>query len=145
MAASALALHLFIYWIKVNSQTVCHTTTVVLMLAVAGAESFGTNILYHLAYIMYRCYHLKSEISKKRSQFLFRRYTGYAAFTLVLLFFVYNWGLEMLNTQSWQVVTVVFEILLTAHQYFSSSLPLLTNFFKSRCSQLILSITTSSI
>ena len=43
---------------------------------------------------MYRCYHLKSEISKKRSQFLFRCFTAYAAFTLILLFFVtiaYDW------------------------------------------------------
>ena len=55
---------------------------------------FATDILYHSAYIMYCCYHLKSKISKKRSEYLFRRYTGYAGFTLILLFFVtiaYDW------------------------------------------------------
>ena len=88
------ALQMMHYWIKVNSQTICHTTTIIIALAIADVELFGTNILCHLAYLMYRCYHLKSEISKKRSQFLFRRYTGYAAFTLILLFFVtiaYDW------------------------------------------------------
>ena len=57
-------------------------------------EIFATNLLSYLAYLMYRCYHLKSEISKKISQFLLRCYTAYAGFTLVLLFFVtiaYDW------------------------------------------------------
>ena len=93
-SGNALTLHLFTYWIKVNSQAICHIITIILTLAITGTESFGTNILCHLAYLMYRCYHLKSEISKKRSQFLFRHYTGYAAFILILLFFVtiaYDW------------------------------------------------------
>ena len=82
------------YWITVNSQTICHTATIMTTFGVSGAEVFATNILTHSAYIMYRCYHLRSGISKKRSNYLFRRYTGYAAFTLVLLFFVtiaYDW------------------------------------------------------
>ena len=82
------------YWITVNSQTICHTATVITTFGVSGAEVFATNILTHSAYIMYHCYHLKSGISKKRSNYLFRRYTGYAAFALVLLFFVtiaYDW------------------------------------------------------
>ena len=37
---------------------------------------------------MYRCYKLKSGISTKRKQFLFRCYTSYAFVTLVLLFFL---------------------------------------------------------
>ena len=57
-------------------------------------ELFATVILSHLAYIMYRCYHLRSSISKKRSEYLFKCYTAYAGFTLILLFFVtiaYDW------------------------------------------------------
>ena len=57
-----------------------------------------TNILYHSAYIMYRCYHMKSAMSKKRSEYLFRCYTAYAGFTLILLFFVtiaYDWRTGM--------------------------------------------------
>ena len=93
-SGSILALLLMHYWTKVNSQTICHTTTIIFTLAVADVEVLGTNILYHLVFIRYRCYHLKSEICKRRSQFLFRRYTGYAAFILILLFFVtiaYDW------------------------------------------------------
>ena len=40
--------------------------------------------LHHVSLL----YHLRSEISKKRSNYLFRRYTGYAAFTLMLFLFV---------------------------------------------------------
>ena len=43
---------------------------------------------------MYCCYHLKSQLSKKRSEYLLRCYTSYIGFTLILLFFVtiaYNW------------------------------------------------------
>ena len=93
-SGGALALNLMFYWIKVNSQRICHTTTVILTLAIAGVELFGTNILSYLAYLMYRCYHLKSEIPKKRSRFLFKCFTAYAAFTLILLFFAtiaYDW------------------------------------------------------
>ena len=60
----------------------------------ASSEIFGTNLLSYLAYLTYNCYHLKSEISKKTSQFLLRCYTGYAVFALTLLFFVtiaYDW------------------------------------------------------
>ena len=82
-----IAFHSMTHWINVNSQTICHTATIILILAIAGVELFGTNILSYLAYLMYRCYHLKSEIPKKRSQFLFRCFTAYATFTLILLFF----------------------------------------------------------
>ena len=90
----ALAIQLMHYLIVVNSQAICHATAIIFALAYSGSEMFTTNILYHLAYIMYRCYHLKSEISKKRSEYLFRHYTGYAGFTLILIFFVtiaYDW------------------------------------------------------
>ena len=43
---------------------------------------------------MYRCYNLKSEISRRRSQFLFRCYLTYVFVALILLFFVtitYDW------------------------------------------------------
>ena len=68
------------------------------MLTLSGGELFATNILYHSAYLMYRCYHLRSTISKKRSKYLFRCYISYAGYTLVLLFFVtiaYDWRTGM--------------------------------------------------
>ena len=43
---------------------------------------------------MYRCYHLKSEISDKNKQFIFRCYIAYVLITLILLLFLitaYNW------------------------------------------------------
>ena len=89
-----MALVIMHYWITVNSQAICHTATIIFTLSSAGTASFATSILTHAAYLIYRCYHLKSEISKKRSKFLFRCYTGYAAFILILLFFVtiaYDW------------------------------------------------------
>ena len=93
-STSTIALQLMHYWITANSQIICHTTTIITSLAFPATESYATNILTHSAYLMYRCYHLKSRISKKTSQFLYRCYTTYAAFTLVLLFFViiaYDW------------------------------------------------------
>ena len=68
------------YWITVHSQTVCHIATIAFILTLAGEEVFTTNILYHSAYIMYRCYHVKSAMSKKRSEYLFRRYIAYAGY-----------------------------------------------------------------
>ena len=91
---STITVALMHYFIAVNSQAICHAAIVTITLTYTGSEVFATTILYHLAYVMYRCYHLKSEISKKRSEYLFRRYAGYAAFTLTLLFFVtiaYDW------------------------------------------------------
>ena len=91
---SVTALDLMHFLIAVNSQTTCHIITIIFALTFAGNELFATNILTHCAYLMYHCYHLKSEISKKRSKFLFRYYTAFAAFTLILLFFVtiaYDW------------------------------------------------------
>ena len=47
---------------------------------------------------MYRCYHLKSKVSKKTLGFLFRCYTTYAGCTLILIFFVtiaYDWRTGM--------------------------------------------------
>ena len=89
-----MALVIMHYWIMVNSQAICHAATIIFTLSSAGTALFATNISTHVAYLMYRCYHLKSEISKKRSNFLFRYYTAFAAFTLILLFFVtiaYDW------------------------------------------------------
>ena len=86
------------HWITVNSQTVCHIATITLMLTLSGKVVFATNILYHSAYIMYRCYHLKSSMSKKRSEYLFRRHIAYAGFTLILVLFVtiaYDWRTGM--------------------------------------------------
>ena len=94
MSLSVLALLLMYQLIIVNSQAVCHTVMIIFIIGSASYEVFATNILTHLAYMMYRCYKLKSGISDKRSQFLFRCYLGYALFTLVLLFFIvisYDW------------------------------------------------------
>ena len=75
-------------WITVNSQTICHATMIALMITYASTEVFATNILTHLAYTMYRCYNLKSRISKKRSKYLLKCYMLYASITLVLVFFI---------------------------------------------------------
>ena len=81
-------------WIIVNLQIICHTVVIYVLLSTTGMESFATTILTHLAYTMYRCYHLKSEISDKNKKMLFRCYSAYALITLILLFFViitYDW------------------------------------------------------
>ena len=95
MATSAMTLLLLHCIIKVNSQMICHTAMITFIIAAATYEVFAANILTHLAYTMYRCYKLKSEISTKRKQFLFRCYISYAFVTLVLLFFLvitYDWS-----------------------------------------------------
>ena len=82
------------HYITVDSQTICYAIILTCRLTFTSSEIFATNLLSFLAYLTYRCYHLKSEISKKTSQFLLRCYTGYAVFALVLLFFVtiaYDW------------------------------------------------------
>ena len=89
-----LSLQLMHYWITVNSQIICHIATIMFVSSFPCVESFATNILTHSACLMYRCYHLRSEISKKRSNCLLRCYTAYAANTLALVFFVtiaYDW------------------------------------------------------
>ena len=53
------------YWIIVNSQIICHTAMICFMMSYTGKELFATIILTHLAYLMYRCYWLKSEMSSK--------------------------------------------------------------------------------
>ena len=85
VAIALLSMH---FWIVVNSQAVCYTATIAAIILITGGELFAANILYHLTYIMYRCYHMKSELSKNRSEYLFRRYIGSACFTLILFFFV---------------------------------------------------------
>ena len=94
LCADMIALLLMHHWIIVNSEKKCYTAMVTFMITSTSIELFATDILTHLAYIMYRCYNLKSEISKKRSQFLFRCYLAYAFIALVLFFFViitYDW------------------------------------------------------
>ena len=91
---SIILLMLMHYWIRVNSQIICHTAMIFITMSFTGAELFATTILTHLAYLMYRCYWLKSEISSKNNRFLFRCYVAYAQITLVLLFFLtiaYDW------------------------------------------------------
>ena len=81
-------------WIIVNSQKICYTLIILFMISSTGVELFATTILTHLAYCMYRCYHLKSEISDKNKQFIFRCYIAYVLITLILLLFLitaYDW------------------------------------------------------
>ena len=68
-STDVMALLVMHYWITVNSQMICHTATVMFTLTYAGAQIFATCILTHLAYLMYRCYHLMSEMSKKNQVF----------------------------------------------------------------------------
>ena len=94
VTASAMTLMLMNYLITVNSQIICHTVMMSFMVSAAMHEVFSANILTHLAYIMYRCSELKSRMSAKKKQFLFRCYFSYGFITLVLLFFamiVYDW------------------------------------------------------
>ena len=72
------------YFMTVNSQIICHTIMVIYVMAFMGTEVFATDMLTHLAYIMYRCRNLKSEISTKQSYFLFKWYATYAFGTLLL-------------------------------------------------------------
>ena len=93
-SCSVIALSLMHHWIIVNSQTICHTAMIFYMITTAGISLYATTILTHLAYAMYRCYHLKSEISDKNEKLIFRCYSAYAIITLILLFFViitYDW------------------------------------------------------
>ena len=94
MYADVFALLLMHHWINVKSEIICYTAMMIFIITYTSIELFSTNMLTHVAYIMYRCYNLKAEISKRRSQFLFRCYLAYALITLVLLFFVtiaYDW------------------------------------------------------
>ena len=85
------------YWIIVNSQIICHSVMISFMMSDTGSELFATTLLSHLAYLMYRSYWLKPEISDKNKQLLFKYYVAYAFITLVLLFFLtitYDWRTE---------------------------------------------------
>ena len=95
-SCSVITLSLMHHWIIVNSQIICHTVMIFYMITTAGISLYATTILTHLAYAMYRCYHLKSEISDKNEKLLFRCYSAYAFITLVLFFRIiaYDWRTE---------------------------------------------------
>ena len=77
------------FWIAVNSQTIYYTAIMAASITITGSELFAVNILYHSAYLMYRCYLLKPEISKQRSEYF------YSDVTLALLdLFSYVTGFE---------------------------------------------------
>ena len=80
--------------IVINSQMICYTLIILFMISSTAVELFATTILTHLAYCMYRCYHLKSEISDKNVRLIFRCYIAYVLITLILLLFLitaYDW------------------------------------------------------
>ena len=94
MVTFVFSLLLMHHMIVVNSQMICHTTMICFIMGSGMYEVFATNILTHLAYTMYRCYNLKSELSDKASRFLFRCYLAYVLITLVLLLshvIIYDW------------------------------------------------------
>ena len=94
ICGAVLVLALMHYWVAVNSHRICHTVTIAFIIGHIGSASFGTIIQSYLAYVMYRCYHLKSKMSKKTSGFLFRCYAAYANTALILMLFVviaYDW------------------------------------------------------
>ena len=94
ISGSNAALSIMHRLILVNSQMICHTTIVIGLLAYIWIEVSATNMLTHLAYVMYRCFNLKEEISDQKSKFLLQCYSAYAFITLVLLFFLviaYDW------------------------------------------------------
>lgn len=93
-SGNIIALSLMNTQIAVNSQIICHATLVMFIMVATWIDISVTNLLTHLAYVMYCCYHLKNAISKKHSRYLFRCYMVYTIFTLVLLFFLvvaYDW------------------------------------------------------
>ena len=75
-------------WIIVDSKVICHAIMITYVIAFIGVEVFATDLLTHLAYIMYRCHNLKSEISTKKSYYLFKCYAVYAFGTLLLFAFL---------------------------------------------------------
>ena len=82
------------HWITVNSQMICHTTMILFVMSYKTSELLATNVLTHLAYIMYRCYNLKSCVCKKTSKQLVKYYISYTLIPLTLVFFVviaYDW------------------------------------------------------
>jgi len=83
-----VTLYLMHHWIAVSSQIICHTIVVLFIMAMISNDAFATNILTHLAYIMYCCYNLKPEISKRKDKFLFKCYIGHAIITVVLFVFL---------------------------------------------------------
>ena len=63
ICGSGAALSTMQHLILVNSQMICHTTIVIGLLTYVWVEVSATNILTHLAYVMYCCFNLKEEIS----------------------------------------------------------------------------------
>ena len=138
LCGAALATALMRYWIIVNSQAIFHIATIIFTLTYTGEELLSTSILYHLAYLMYRCYNLKSNLSKKRSEYLLRCCTSYTGFTLILVFFVtlaYDWstgnGKHTILITGYYILLITLPI--TLHSLVISLLPP-TRFFKSFCS-----------
>ena len=116
MGINIIALLLMHYWITVNSEIICYIAMVTFTITIAGRELFATSILTHLAYIMYRCYNLKSEISKRTSQFLYRCYLAYAFIALTILFFV-------TITHDWKTGNIRFTLLPNGHCNFVYQYP----------------------
>ena len=85
---AVIALLLTHYLITANLQIICHTIMMIYAIANIGTEAFATDVLIHLAYIMYRCHKLKSKISTKKSHYLFKWYATYVFGTLLLFAFL---------------------------------------------------------
>ncbi|XP_065920561.1 uncharacterized protein [Dysidea avara] len=72
------------YSLAPNSQVACHGITVIYLLAYLCEALFATCLLHHVAYLMYRSYKLKPEMSKKTSKHFYMRYIAYVLGTTLL-------------------------------------------------------------
>ena len=71
------------YSLAPNSQVACHGITVIYLLAYLCEALFATCLLHHVAYLMYRSYKLKPEMSKETSKHFYIRYIAYVLGTVV--------------------------------------------------------------
>ena len=75
--------------ITVSSSVICQIIWTSFMMIYMIMEGSATCILTHLAYVVYRSYKLRSEMSRNKSQYLFKCYMGYTfgstIFFLVLI------------------------------------------------------------
>jgi len=74
--------------ITLNSQIACHTIMVIILITSIWREAVQTCTLTFLTNLMYRCYKLKSETSKRRTKFLLKCYAAYAIVTVIFYIFL---------------------------------------------------------
>ena len=70
--------------VKINLWFVCHSITIVFMIVHQSEAVLATCLLHHLAYLMYRSYWLKPEMSGKTSKYFYKCYMAYVLGTPLL-------------------------------------------------------------